>query len=114
VKELTQPQGHSTSGSHERYKNRERLEWEKEHDCIAKMREWILNFELEDQEGEILKFVESEDEIKILEKEAKKEVSSAKRRAWSAFIDPIISERKELLELLDRVGQKSENKIFIE
>jgi len=114
VKELTQPQGHSTSGSHERYKNRERLEWEKEHDCIVKMREWILNFELEDQEGEILKFVESEDEIKILEKEARKEVSSAKRRAWSAFIDPIISERKELLELLDKVGQKSENKIFIE
>ena len=48
VKELTQPQGHSTSGSHERYKNIERLKWEKEFDCIEKMREWILNFELED------------------------------------------------------------------
>ena len=51
VKELTQPQGHSTSGSHERYKDQERLTWEKEYDCNAKMREWILNIELEDQEG---------------------------------------------------------------
>ncbi len=114
VKELTQPLGHSTSGSHERYKSRERLEWEREHDCIDKMREWILHFELEDQEGEILKFVESEDELKALEKEAKKEVSTARRMAWNAFIDPIISERKELLEILDKVAQKSENKIVIE
>jgi len=72
VKELTQPQGHSTSGSHERYKSKDRLNWEKEHDCVPKMRDWILNFELEDQDGKILKFVEDEETIKILEKEVKK------------------------------------------
>ena len=60
VKELTQPQGHSTSGSHERYKAKERLEWEREHDCIAKMREWILDFELQNENGQILRFVEDE------------------------------------------------------
>jgi pyruvate/2-oxoglutarate/acetoin dehydrogenase E1 component/TPP-dependent pyruvate/acetoin dehydrogenase alpha subunit len=114
VKELTQPLGHSTSGSHERYKNKERLNWEKEHDCIAKMREWILNFELEDQDGEILKFVENEEEILLLEKEAKKEVSLAKRTAWNAFIQPMIDERKELLELLKKTAERSENKIIIE
>jgi pyruvate/2-oxoglutarate/acetoin dehydrogenase E1 component/TPP-dependent pyruvate/acetoin dehydrogenase alpha subunit len=114
VKELTQPLGHSTSGSHERYKNKERLNWEKEHDCIAKMREWILNFELEDQDGEILKFVENEEEILLLEKEAKKEVSLAKRTAWNAFIQPMIDERKELLEILKKTAERSENKIIIE
>ena len=81
VKELTQPQGHSTSGSHERYKSKERLEWEIEHDCITKMRKWILEFELETETGEILRFVDSEEELIIIEKEAKKEVTSAKRNA---------------------------------
>ncbi len=114
VKELTQPQGHSTSGSHERYKSKDRLNWEKENDCIPKMRDWILNFELEDQEGEILKFVEDEEEIKALEKEVKKEVSAARRKAWNAYIQPMIDERKELLQLLQNAAQKSENKIFIE
>jgi 2-oxoisovalerate dehydrogenase E1 component len=114
VKELTQPQGHSTSGSHERYKSKERLNWEKENDCIPKMRDWILNFELEDQEGEILKFVEDEEEINALEKEVKKEVSSARRIAWNAYIQPMLDERKELLQLLQNAAQKSENKIFIE
>ncbi|WP_439132602.1 thiamine pyrophosphate-dependent dehydrogenase E1 component subunit alpha, partial [Polaribacter sp.] len=60
VKELTQPQGHSTSGSHERYKDKERLQWEKSHDCITKMREWILDFELETETGEVLRFVDGE------------------------------------------------------
>ncbi len=114
VKGLTQPLGHSTSGSHERYKSKERLTWETEHDCISKMRDWILNFELEDEDGQILKFVESEDEIKVLEKEVKKEVSTAKRVAWNEFMQPMIDERKELLKLLENVALKSQNKIFIE
>lgn len=114
VKELTQPQGHSTSGSHERYKSKDRLDWEKEFDCNSKMRNWILNFELEDQDGQIFKFVESEEEIKALEKEAKKEVSTARRTAWNAFIQPMIQEREELLQLLNNVAQKSEHEIFIE
>ena len=114
VKDLTQPQGHSTSGSHERYKSKERLEWETEFDCLAKMREWILNFELVDQDGQILRFVENEEEIIALEKETKKEVSSAKRTSWNSFIQPMIEERKELLQLLENAAQKSEHKILIE
>ncbi|UCE94008.1 MAG: transketolase [Flavobacteriaceae bacterium] len=114
VKELTQPQGHSTSGSHERYKSKERLAWEKEHDCIAKMREWILNFELEDPDGEVLKFVESEQDLKDLEKEAKLEVRKAKTDSWNAFLEPMLKERKELLALLEKAAKKSENEIFLE
>ena len=78
VKELTQPQGHSTSGSHERYKDLERLQWEKEFDCIVKMREWILNFELETPDGELLKFIDSEEELILIDREAKKEVAMPK------------------------------------
>ena len=113
VKELTQPQGHSTSGSHERYKSKERLNWEKEHDCITKMRNWILDFELETETGEILRFVESEEEIIILEKEIKKEVINAKRNAWNAFINEIKSERTMACQLLDKVAAKSKNSSFI-
>ena len=113
VKELTQPQGHSTSGSHERYKSKERLNWEKEHDCITKMRNWILDFELETETGEILRFVDSEEEIIILEKEIKKEVINAKRNAWNAFINEIKSERTMACQLLDKVAAKSKNSSFI-
>ena len=113
VKELTQPQGHSTSGSHERYKSKERLNWEKEHDCITKMRNWILDFELETESGEILRFVDSEEEIIILGKEIKKEVINAKRNAWNAFINEIKSERTMACQLLDKVAAKSKNSSFI-
>ncbi|KGL64116.1 thiamine pyrophosphate-dependent enzyme [Polaribacter sp. Hel1_85] len=113
VKELTQPQGHSTSGSHERYKGKERLNWEKEHDCITKMRNWILDFELEAENGEILRFVDSEEDIYILEKEAKKEVVSAKRNAWNAFINDIKHEVAIACQLLDKVATKSKNSTFI-
>lgn len=113
VKELTQPQGHSTSGSHERYKNAERLQWEQEHDCIAKMRQWILDFELEDGDGGSLKFVDSEEELIALEKEAKKEVSVAKRNAWNAFSNEIKSEVAAVIELLESIAAKSSNGTFI-
>jgi pyruvate/2-oxoglutarate/acetoin dehydrogenase E1 component/TPP-dependent pyruvate/acetoin dehydrogenase alpha subunit len=113
VKELTQPQGHSTSGSHERYKNIERLKWEKEFDCIEKMREWILNFELEDGNGNILKFVDDNQELIALEKEAKKEVATAKRTAWNAFINEIKKEVTTAVKLLEKVAVKSSNGTFI-
>ena len=113
VKELTQPQGHSTSGSHERYKGAERLDWEKEHDCIQKMRKWILDFELETDDGETLRFIDSEEEIIILEKEAKKEVLSAKRNAWSAYINEIKQEVTTACQLLENVAEKSKNGTFI-
>ena len=112
VTELTQPQGHSTSGSHERYKSKERLQWEKENDCNLKMREWILNFELQN-EGETFRFVDSEEELIQIEKEAKKEASKAKRDAWNAYLNPIKEERTELISILNTVIQKSNNNIFI-
>lgn len=114
VTDLTQPQGHSTSGSHERYKSEDRLKWEKEHDCIQKMREWILQFELEDQDGEILKFVDSEEELVAMEKEAKKEVMQAKRDAWNDFLRPMLQERATLVKLLEEAAIKSQNSIFLD
>jgi len=113
VKELTQPQGHSTSGSHERYKGKERLQWEKDHDCVEKMREWILDFELETDSGETLRFVDSEEEILILEKEAKKTVNTAKRNAWNTYNNELIGETAIAVKLLNRVAEKSKNKVFI-
>lgn len=114
VKELTQPQGHSTSGSHERYKNKERLEWEQEFDCIEKMRQWILEFELEDSNGTTLKFVDTEDELLAIEKDAKKEVSTAKRTAWDDFIKEIKEEANSLVTIIDKITQKSSNSSFIQ
>lgn len=113
VKELTQPQGHSTSGSHERYKGKERLQWEKDHDCITQMRNWILDFELETTSGETLRFVDSEEEIILLEKEAKKIVTTAKRNAWNDYINEIKAEITIAARLLDRVSAKSKNGAFI-
>ncbi|TMM31963.1 transketolase [Polaribacter aestuariivivens] len=114
VKELTQPQGHSTSGSHERYKDKERLQWEKEHDCITKMRKWILEFELETESDDILRFVDSEEDILLLEKEAKKIVTTAKRNAWNAFNNEIKEEAVVAVKLLERVASKSKNSVFID
>lgn len=113
VKELTQPQGHSTSGSHERYKDANRLKWEQDFDCIAKMRSWILDFELEDGDGEILKFVSSEEELIELEREAKKHVSSAKREAWNSFTNEIKEEVTIAISLLEKIAAKSSNSSFI-
>ncbi|MEN8835973.1 MAG: thiamine pyrophosphate-dependent enzyme [Polaribacter sp.] len=113
VKELTQPQGHSTSGSHERYKDQARLLWEKEYDCLTKMREWILDFELETETGDTLRFIEDEEELILLEKEAKKEVTNAKRNAWNAFLNEIKSELLEVIGILKKLASKSVNENFI-
>ncbi len=85
VSELTQPQGHSTSGSHERYKSKERLEWEHEFDCIKKFREWIL------AQGYI-----TSDELDQLEKEDQRSVEEDRKRAWEAYMNPILSERSQV------------------
>lgn len=103
VQELTQPQGHSTSGSHERYKSKERLAWEVENDCILKMRNWIVD----------MRFATVE-ELDTLDKELKKEVLEAKKNAWKAFVDPFKSEQVELVALLQDIAQTSPNKVFIE
>ncbi|MDQ1769621.1 alpha-ketoacid dehydrogenase subunit alpha/beta [Labilibaculum euxinus] len=93
VTEMTQPLGHSTSGSHERYKTKERLDWENEYDPIKKMREWILSLELATEE--------SLDEI---ENAALEEVKMARKAAWKSFSDPILEERDALIELVKNAG----------
>ncbi len=90
VVELTQPQGHSTSGSHERYKSEEQLKWESEHDCILKMREWILQENYAD--------AETLDEI---EKQSAKRAREAKKIAWTRFQRPLIEKRDDFLRMVD-------------
>ncbi len=103
VQELTQPQGHSTSGSHERYKSPERLTWEREHDCIVKMREWMIS-----------NSIATEEELTQIDKDLKKKVREGKKAAWSAFIAPIEEERSELVTLLNDLAETSSNKAFIQ
>ncbi len=102
VTELTQPQGHSTSGSHERYKSPERLEWERENDCNKRFREWIL------ENG-----ISTEEELKKLEREIKHKVRSAKKEAWTEFLKPHLQAKKQLVQLLDSVASQSPNRSFI-
>jgi pyruvate/2-oxoglutarate/acetoin dehydrogenase E1 component/TPP-dependent pyruvate/acetoin dehydrogenase alpha subunit len=90
VQEVTQPQGHSTSGSHERYKSAERLLWEKEQDGIVKMRQWLLS-----------ENILTEAEATEIESEAKKEVKAAARRALDKFNAPIAARKAELLAFVD-------------
>lgn len=101
VQEVTQPQGHSTSGSHERYKSKERLEWEKEWDCIAKMREFILENN-----------IAAEEEINNIEEDAKNEARAAKQQAWDNFISPIRQQIQQATNACNQVvyegGQNAE------
>lgn len=94
IKEMTQPQGHSTSGSHERYKSKERLKWESDFDCIAKMREWIL-----------ANAIANEEELATIENEAKDFVKNEQKAAWEDFFNPIKKERKEISNLLSNLAK---------
>lgn len=102
VVELTQPQGHSTSGSHERYKSEKRLNWEREFDCNLKFREWILEND----------FATAQD-LEDLEKEIKKEVREGKRKAWNNYLRPMQVKQKELLQILAGISKTAENKTDI-
>jgi pyruvate/2-oxoglutarate/acetoin dehydrogenase E1 component/TPP-dependent pyruvate/acetoin dehydrogenase alpha subunit len=103
VQELTQPQGHSTSGSHERYKDADRLAWETQFDCIAQMHNWLLENNLA-----------SKEELTEIEEQAKKDVLEGKKLAWAAFVEPTKNEQNELVTLLQSIANTSENKVFIE
>lgn len=103
VKELTQPQGHSTSGSHERYKSADRLQWEGDFDCIVKMRSWMIDNNIATSE-----------ELDTLDAELKKEVLAGKKAAWEAYLNPIKEERTKLVEVLNQVAASTANKVFIE
>ncbi|WP_053970408.1 thiamine pyrophosphate-dependent enzyme [Mangrovimonas sp. ST2L15] len=102
VQELTQPQGHSTSGSHERYKSKERLEWEVQYDCNAQMREWM-----------IATGIATEEELSELEKSIKKAVRDGKKAAWTSFVHPIKEEKSQIIDILDKLASSSPNKVFI-
>ena len=103
VNELTQPQGHSTSGSHERYKNADRLAWEAEYDCLAQMRLWM-----------IANNIATEEELSEIDNASKKEVLDGKKAAWSAFTAQFKAEHQELVSILNSIAASSPNKIFIE
>ena len=103
VSDVTQPQGHSTSGSHERYKSADRLQWEIDFDPIKKMGEWMLEANLATQE-----------DLDLISKESKKVVRVAKGDAWKAFINPIKEEQTEVAALLLQLAEGSSNKAFIE
>ena len=107
VLELTQPQGHSTSGSHERYKSAERLKWESQHDCNLKMREWII------ESGIATNETLTEIERAIKRGQFKREVREAKKKAWNTFLKPVVKEKKELVSILKQVALSSPNKVFI-
>ena len=90
ITEVTQPQGHSTSGSHERYKSAERLEWEKEYDCILQMRKWIIS-----------ESIASDAELDHIEKEAIERVKHARKSAWNNYQKPLNQLRDEFLKIAD-------------
>ncbi len=103
VTEVTQPQGHSTSGSHERYKSKERLKWEKDHDCILKMREWIETEKIADAK-----------ELNAIEKEAKLYAKKAKEDAWKSFSENFKRDRDDVLDLIGKVANTLQNKSSIQ
>jgi pyruvate/2-oxoglutarate/acetoin dehydrogenase E1 component/TPP-dependent pyruvate/acetoin dehydrogenase alpha subunit len=103
VTELTQPQGHSTSGSHERYKNEERLAWEAEFDCLKQMTKWLI------ENG-----FSTEEELEVLSNQAKNEVLEGKKAAWNAFISPLKAEQTELVSLLKEIAKSSQNSSYID
>jgi pyruvate/2-oxoglutarate/acetoin dehydrogenase E1 component/TPP-dependent pyruvate/acetoin dehydrogenase alpha subunit len=93
VEEITQPQGHSTSGSHERYKSKERLDWEKEYDCIAQMKKWIISKDLAPVK-----------ELEKIENNAKVFIRETKKNAWANFQNDIIQAKRELLTLINSLS----------
>ena len=96
VTEMTQPLGHSTSGSHERYKTTERLAWEREHDCLVKMREWIIE-----------QRIAPPGELDNLERNAEKLVENLRVKAWNGFTRPIYNERQQAAELFLQIEKTS-------
>ena len=103
--EVTQPQGHSTSGSHERYKSKERLDWEAEYDGIVKFREWILNYSKSIDGTE--QILATEEELNTLDKEAKKEVKDGQKKAWEAFRESIDSIKNKVLKLVESLAENN-------
>ena len=96
VIELTQPQGHSTSGSHERYKTAERMKYEIEFDCVTRMRNWMIENNLQEKK-----------ELEVLEAKDKEEVEGIRKAAWEAYLNPILTERTHVLDVLAEIAGSS-------
>ncbi len=96
VVEMTQPQGHSSSGSHERYKSKERLDWENEYDCLVQMRKWMI-------ESAII----TDDDLEALEESAKKHVRKCQREAWDEMSNAIVEDLNEAVNLVEELAQQS-------
>ena len=96
VVELTQPQGHSTSGSHERYKTPQRLAWEQEFDGLRKFRAWIID-----------QSITTDEELNELEKEDRQQVEEMRKLAWEEYLSPIKQERQEVIEMVDELARTS-------
>ncbi len=96
VTELTQPQGHSTSGSQERYKTPERLKWEQEFDCVRKMREWMIDSR-----------IASDIELAAAEQAEYATVEGFRKAAWEAYLAPILEERGHVMDMLDEIAGSS-------
>jgi pyruvate/2-oxoglutarate/acetoin dehydrogenase E1 component/TPP-dependent pyruvate/acetoin dehydrogenase alpha subunit len=103
VEEVTQPQGHSTSGSHERYKSKERLQWETDFDCVKKMREWIIE-----------NAISTTEELDKIEENAKNLVREGKTAAWASCCAPIKAELNEVLGILTEVAASANSQAFVE
>lgn len=103
VEEVTQPQGHSTSGSHERYKTADRLQWEREWDCIKKMKEWIIENNLAD-----------EDQLSAIEREVKEFARNEKNEAWKEFDVPVKEQVTEVVAALQQAAASSPNREEVE
>jgi pyruvate/2-oxoglutarate/acetoin dehydrogenase E1 component/TPP-dependent pyruvate/acetoin dehydrogenase alpha subunit len=103
VIDVTQPQGHSTSGSHERYKTKERLEWEKEYCCLSQMRQWILKESLA-----------TEKDLNQIEEEERREVETQRKKSWQLYLDPIEKERIQAVTLLKNILEHTSFKNEIE
>ena len=97
VIDMTQPTGHSTSGSHERYKSKERLQWEQDFDCLVQFKKWIVDNK-----------IATEDELNNISKEVKDFVKQAKKEAWSEYQTPLKSELNELFDILKPISEKCE------
>jgi pyruvate/2-oxoglutarate/acetoin dehydrogenase E1 component/TPP-dependent pyruvate/acetoin dehydrogenase alpha subunit len=93
VTEVTQPQGHSTSGSHERYKLKDRLAWEKEHDCILQMRKWMIE-----------SAIATHEQLLEIEEQAKKLVREIQKEAWNEFLDPIKQEQSQAINMINALS----------
>jgi pyruvate/2-oxoglutarate/acetoin dehydrogenase E1 component/TPP-dependent pyruvate/acetoin dehydrogenase alpha subunit len=96
VIDVTQPQGHSTSGSHERYKSAERLKWEEDFDCVTRLRAWMIEHK-----------VASDVELKKIEEEDRATVEGFRRAAWEAYLAPILEERSQVLDILEEIAPTS-------